>query len=145
MSILILLLRIFISYIFIVSGWVKMKSPNDFERVVDSYQLLPKFALRPFAFVLPLAEITLGTLIGLGFYTKVTSLLIMCFLSLFAIAITINILRGKSIPCGCFGKSHNSRIGWNILLRDLVLFLVIVFIYSFNGGAIALDHFLMKI
>ncbi|MEJ2263835.1 MAG: MauE/DoxX family redox-associated membrane protein [Anaerolineales bacterium] len=145
MSILILLLRIFTAYIFVVSGWAKMKSPGDFCKVVNSYQILPESAIKPFIFVLPRAEIALGTLIGLGFFTRIAAFFTMCFLSVFATAIIINILRGKSIHCGCFGKSHKSRIGWNLAVRDLVLILVMILIYFSNGGEIALDYFLTKI
>jgi uncharacterized membrane protein YphA (DoxX/SURF4 family) len=142
MTILIILSRIFISYIFIISGWVKISQTDDFIKAINSYQILPKLIIKPFAIVLARAELILGVFTGLGLFTKISSLLIIGFLSMFLIAFTITIFRGKSIDCGCFGKSNSQKVGWNLVLRDVLLIVFSIGVYFFNGGGYGLDNLL---
>jgi putative oxidoreductase len=145
MQIVLMILRIFVSYIFVVSGWAKIKQQSDFEKIVHSYQILPKFVIKPFTVTLPLIKITLGILFGLGLFTRITAIVIISLLCLFLSAIIINLIKGKSIPCGCSGKLKKSRISWNLVIRDLTLIIVLASIYYFNGGKIGLDYFLTKV
>jgi len=114
MIVLVLILRIFITYIFIVSGLSKIKNPNHFLMAVNSYQILPSFLIAPFSNTLPWVELILGIAVGVGFYIRISTVLLIFLLFLFAIALIINLIRGRKIDCGCFGEKNPQHINWNL-------------------------------
>jgi len=86
---------------------------------VDSYRLLPPWAVLLLARTLPFAELALGLLLvlgwGLRYVAAATSLLLLVF---FAVMLrTYHV--GLQINCGCFGP--NERLGVMTLIRDGLL------------------------
>lgn len=142
MDIFVLLLRIFIAYIFIMSGWIKTLHPGSFEKSVSNYQILPKIMVKPFSFLLSKAEIAAGIMIGLGAFTKIAALIITGFLIMFLIAFLVMVIQRRSIDCGCFGDSHSQKIGWPLILREGALILMTLCIFYYSGGDYAVDTLL---
>jgi peroxiredoxin len=63
---------------------------------------------------------------------------VLALLLLFIVGISINLVRGHRPDCHCFGQLHSSPIGWDTVLRNVVLAGVASFIVwqgSHNAGA----------
>lgn len=121
-----LLLRIALGAVFIYAAYTKLFQFTEgrlhllpwqlFAMAIDSYQLLPSWAVELLAKTLPWFELLIGVLLLVGqwkrFATTTTSLLLVVFLTLIVRAY----LKGQEISCGCFGT--NEAISWKTLLRD---------------------------
>ena len=119
-----LLLRLVLGGLLLLAGVTKLADREGFRRAVADYQVLPGGLERPFAALLPWLETTLGALLLLGLGTAVAaSLATPLFLS-FALAIGVNLRRGRHFDCHCFGAVQSERIGWPALLRSAALVLV---------------------
>lgn len=108
--------------VFAVSAVAKFMKWQDFIGIVANYRLLPGWAVRPVAWVIPPAE----ALVALGFGTGVEPALIRgtawILLAIFTVAIIANLIRGRTwIDCGCLGPLLRQRIGWWMVLRNGVL------------------------
>jgi len=114
------ILRVALGAIFLYAAWIKLREPwAIFAISIDSYQVLPTWAVELTARGLPWFELVLGIVLISGFWrrpaTIFTSLLLLVFFSLMVRAL----LKGMQIDCGCFGPGE--RLSWVTLLRDGVL------------------------
>jgi uncharacterized membrane protein YphA (DoxX/SURF4 family) len=121
-----LVLRIVLGGVFVFAAYTKLFQFSEgklqllpwqlFAMAIDSYQLLPQWAVEALAKSLPWFELALGILMIAGrwmrFASTVVSLLLVVFLTLIVRAY----LKGQEISCGCFG--NNEAISWKTLLRD---------------------------
>src|SRR5438552_9697872 len=112
-----LLLRIALGAIFVYAAWTKLKDPWAlFAMAIDSYQVLPTWAVEWLARTLPWIELLIGAMLIAGRWmrtsTAATSLLLLVFFSLMVRAR----VKGIEINCGCFGPGE--AISWETLLRD---------------------------
>jgi hypothetical protein len=88
---------------------------------VDSYQMLPAWAVSPFAHFLPLFELVLGLWLLSGIALRFASLIATLSILGFIAAMTSAYHRGLTINCGCFGPGE--QIGPTTLIRDGLEFL----------------------
>jgi len=111
------ILRIALGVIFVYAAWIKLREPwAMFAIAIDSYQILPAWAVELVARALPWFELLLGGLLIAGVWRRVSgaaaSLLLAVFFSLMVRAMA----KGMQIDCGCFGPGE--RLSWMTLLRD---------------------------
>jgi putative oxidoreductase len=112
-----LVLRIVLGGIFVYAAWVKLREPWQlFALAIDSYRILPLWAVEWTARTLPWLELVIGVALiigrGLRVSATVTSLLLVMFIGLLVRAK----LKGMEISCGCFG--NNEPLTWWTVLRD---------------------------
>jgi uncharacterized membrane protein YphA (DoxX/SURF4 family) len=112
-----IVLRVALGGIFAYAAYTKLKDPWAlFAMNIDSYKVLPLWAVEFVARTLPWFELAIGVLLIVGFFrrfsTSVTSLLLLVFFSLMVRAYAT----GQEINCGCFGPGE--AISWKTLLRD---------------------------
>lgn len=112
--------RFLLALLFVLAGASKLRN-DRFSRVVASYELLPKALVRPVSVWLPRLEVAAGVLLGLGVAIAVVALLLATLLASFSAVVTLVLLRGREIDCGCFGGGNRSRITWATVSRNLVL------------------------
>ena len=99
-------IRILIGLIFIISGFEKVTSPyQNFLAVIQDYEVLPYFLEEISARVIPWVELSLGILIILGLWLKIsltfTSILFACFIGFIGQALIRNLgLEGNVIFTG---------------------------------------------
>ena len=122
-----IVLRIALGAIFAYAAYTKLKDPWAlFAMNIDSYKVLPMWAVQLVARTLPWAELAIGLLLIAGifrrFATVVTSLLLLVFFSLMVRAFAT----GQEINCGCFGPGE--AISWKTLLRDGSLLAAALFV-----------------
>ena len=123
----------FIAAILIFSGSTKIIDPEPLNYILNLLEVLPEPMVIFISVILPVTEIMLGIFLFFNLKAKVTlsftSVLFLSFL-LFAIYGT---LTGISSECGCFGNILKSNIGWGMIVRNIVLFIIVVLLY-FNSA-----------
>ena len=132
--------RFALALLFLLSGLAKLPRREEFVRAVRNYRLVPDRAGRVVAEVLPAVEIASGVLLALGLGIRPVAALLALFLVGFSAAIAINLLRGRTIDCGCFGPVGNRRITWLTVVRNVVLVGMAVQIAAVAPTSLALDR-----
>ena len=83
---------------------------------IDSYELLPLWAVVLAGRILPWIELVLGVMLILGLWTRWAATATSALIAVFLAAIIRAYFLGLAISCGCFG--NNERLtGWTIF-RD---------------------------
>jgi putative oxidoreductase len=138
-SILLLIGRLALGGIFIVAAIAKMKpqagmpwtpgsinvSLSMFAMNVDSFQMLPSWAVTVVAHWLPPFELLLGLWLLSGFALRYASLVATILLVGFMSAITRAYMLHLGIDCGCFGPGE--QVGPRTLIHDGLEFLPLAF------------------
>jgi len=122
-EVLLLLGRLLVGAVFVVAGISKLRDLKGFVRVVAGYSLLPQAVSGKFAYVLPLAETAVGVGLLAGALTLYAAAFAFLLLLLFTAATLVNVARGRSLNCGCFGRTGRET-AWHVLCRDVGLLLL---------------------
>jgi len=132
---LLLAARVILGGIFVYAAYAKVHYNGQwhvgdyqflFAMGIDSYQMLPFWAVNWLATILPWLEVTLGALLILGVGLRWIGIAITALLLVFMTALTRASLLGLQINCGCFGnESANVR---KELLLDVGLLTVALII-----------------
>jgi uncharacterized membrane protein YphA (DoxX/SURF4 family) len=139
-SVLLLVLRLVLAAIFIVAAIAKMKplagmpwtvgsikvALSMFAVGVDSYQLLPPWAVSPFAHFLPPFELFVGIWLITGIALRLSSVVSTLLIGAFIGALASAYHRGVGINCGCFGQGVQISAKTE-LIHDSLLFLPLAF------------------
>ncbi len=134
-----LLLRLVLGGLLLLAGLTKLADRAGVRQAVADYEILPGRLERPFAALLPWLETGLGALLLLGLGTTIAAALAMPLFLSFALAIGVNLVRGRHFDCHCFGSVRSERIGWPALLRSTVLVLTAVVVAAGASRFGALD------
>jgi uncharacterized membrane protein YphA (DoxX/SURF4 family) len=116
-----LVMRFLLATVFLLAGAAKVGRGAQFERAVRQYRLMPDWAVRPFAVALPRVEFSLGLFLALGIATRVAAAFVLALLTVFSVAISINLARGRVIDCGCTTSVTPQKITWRTVARDTAL------------------------
>ena len=134
-----LLLRLVLGGLLVLAGVSKLVDRPAFRQAVAEYQVLPAALERPFATALPWLEVVLGALLLLGLATNVAAALGAALFLSFGIAIGVNLARGRSFDCHCFGSVQRDPIGWAALVRSAALVVAAVVVAAGASRFGALD------
>ena len=117
------LCRVGLGGMFVYSAWGKIADPGLFATAVMKYELLPEATVGLFALTLPMLEMLAGGAFVCTKWVREAALLATGMLVMFAIALTIAVVRGLEIDCGCFGVSAGGGRKELLLaiVRDLIL------------------------
>jgi uncharacterized membrane protein YphA (DoxX/SURF4 family) len=117
-----LALRVLLGAVFIYAAYTKLRqSWLLFALSIDSYQLLPEWAVYVVARTLPALELALGVLLVAGAWLRYLSIVAAAILALFFSVMVVSYFRGAGIDCGCFGVGE--ALSAKTLVRDGVLLL----------------------
>jgi uncharacterized membrane protein YphA (DoxX/SURF4 family) len=117
-------LALALAALWIASGVHKLRDPGGFAGALAAYALLPQRAVGIVARALPLIEITVAIGLLLRVSREAAALVSALLLGLYALAIAINLRRGRSeLDCGCFGFGRRSTISITLLWRNAALML----------------------
>lgn len=113
----ILLLRLTIGAMFLYAAYTKLRDPWAlFAMSVDSYKILPEWAVLVVARSLPWFELALGLVLTSGLALRYASVAAAALLGVFFTLMVVSYARGLTIDCGCFGPGE--ALGPKTLLRD---------------------------
>jgi uncharacterized membrane protein YphA (DoxX/SURF4 family) len=133
--------RIVIAAIFIFAGLAKLIrwdmhprpsigiATSLFALQIDSYQMLPSWAVLQVAHWLPWAEIAVGLLLLIGWRLRIWSTLVTLIIGGFFIAVVRAYTLHLDINCGCFAKPE--PLTGMTVLRDGSLFLLAILMTVF--------------
>ena len=117
---------------FAVAGFFKISDPPGFAHEIHNYALLPGAAVNALALFLPWLEVVAGIALFLGIARRSAARLLGILLLVFIVALSINLVRGRPVDCGCFGtakvqKTDAGRLNDMKLaiLRDVGLLLLV--------------------
>jgi len=115
-----LVLRLGLAGVFLYAAYTKLRQPwLLFAMSIDSYGMLPQWAVLTVARTLPWLELLLGLLLASGFGLRWVALAASLQLVLFLSVMVRAWMKGLGIDCGCFGAGE--ALGWQTLTRDGVL------------------------
>ena len=124
--------RLFLGFIFIYAGGVKIADPAAFGDSIANYRLVPNFLVHFVAITLPWIEVIAGILLIFGIAVKENATIFNALLVAFIVMILLAIIRGLDIECGCFGTSDGNTIGITKILENLGLLLLGLYIFLFT-------------
>lgn len=127
MKITINLVRIFVSVLFILSGFVKLVDPIGFSYKLQEYAApdvlnLPFLASMAlvFAILLVILEIVLGVMLLLGYKTTLTVWSLLILIVFFTFLTFYSAYFNKVTDCGCFGDAM-PLTPWQSFTKDVIL------------------------
>ncbi len=119
------ILRIFVGFVFIISGFGKLTDISNFSQIVSELNLLPAFLISPVSILLPFVEILLGAMLLLRINVKLVSLGLL-FLSVFFFFVLIYGFYYLGLErCGCFGRFSYFDDKLGSLVKSTVLIMLI--------------------
>lgn len=128
-----LALRLLLGAVFVYAAYTKLRqSWLLFALSIDSYQLLPEWAVFAVAQTLPWLELALGLLLIAGVWLRYLSVVAAAILAAFFAVMVLSYFRGASIDCGCFGVGE--PLSAKTLLRDGVLLAAAVVLVTYTRG-----------
>ena len=112
-----LILRLALAGVFIYAAYTKLRQPwLLFAMSIDSYGMLPQWAVVTVARTLPWLELLLGLLLASGVGLPYVSLVATLQLGIFLAVMSRAWMKGLGIDCGCFGPGE--ALSWKTLARD---------------------------
>ena len=101
-SVLITALRVLLGAILLFAGIAKLSGFTAFAMHVASYQLLPIALVKPISYLVVSAEITLGIVLCIGYFSRGAGILAALLFLIFAVAVTTVLWRELPLTdCGC--------------------------------------------
>lgn len=113
------LCRLFLTGVFIYSGYIKVEQPLQFAVVLSGYQLIPERFILPIATYFPWIEILLGAAILIGWKIRYFAAAATALLLFFSLLLAVTYFRGIEANCGCF--SFDDPISPLTILRDGII------------------------
>lgn len=124
-------LSFFLSAMFLIGAWRKIRDLKGYTAAVAGYNILPNFVVGFSAFCFIGCEIGIGVFLAHPRFQSLASLAAACLLTIYTMAIGANLLQGrKDINCGCSHSSSEASLSPWMILR--------------NSGLIGLCLFLLK-
>ena len=121
-----LAVRSLVALIFLTAAYGKLRHWAVFQGVIANYRLLPEVLVAPVAYLLPPVEVLLGAALLPGLGSPWPDYVAATLLMLFALAMGMNIARGRRhIDCGCFQSALKQTLSWKLVIRNVVLSLLL--------------------
>lgn len=100
----------------------KIRHRHELEGVVANYRLLPARLAAGAAWIIVAMECLAALSLGSGMWLPAGAALAIALLGVFALAMTINLARGRrEIDCGCFQSGLRQRLSAALVVRNLAL------------------------
>lgn len=125
------------------AGVRKLWRHFDFTRSIERYEILPAAFVGVVATAIIALEISLGVLLLLSSYlfrglALATAIASGVLFAGFALAMTVNLIRGRAIPCGCgtTGFEVDINISWSHALRSMAVAILLVVLALVTGDQV---------
>jgi uncharacterized membrane protein YphA (DoxX/SURF4 family)/thiol-disulfide isomerase/thioredoxin len=124
---LLLIARLLLALVFFVAGVLKIADLKGSRQAIIDFGV-PSSLASPLRVLLPLVELSVAAALiplATAWWGALGALVL---LLLFIVGIGINLARGNTPDCHCFGQLHSAPAGWSTLIRNGLLACVAVFI-----------------
>jgi thiol-disulfide isomerase/thioredoxin/uncharacterized membrane protein YphA (DoxX/SURF4 family) len=119
MILLIVLVRIALSVVFSMAGITKLMDQPGTREAVKNFGT-PRALSPAVALVLPFVELAIAIGLLFSVTTALSSIGALLLLGLFVVAIGVNLARGQTHDCHCFGQLYSRPLGWSTLVRNVI-------------------------
>jgi len=119
--IIISILRILFGILFIFSASTKLVDISSFESSIKKFAIIPDYFAGIASYVIPIAELILGFCIILKIKIELTVQLMIYLLLFFTSVLTVALVEGSDISCGCFGALSENALDFTTIIRNLIL------------------------
>lgn len=116
----ILLLRLILCLVFTVAGVSKLLAPRSTRQMLQEFGV-PRPLAPPLGWLLTLAELSAALLTAMDGFVGWGALFAAVLLSVFTVAMGVNLLQGRNPRCRCFGEWSVKPISSKTILRNIVL------------------------
>lgn len=128
MHLITVLLRLGLSTVFGVAAVTKLIDQRGTQEAVRNFG--SPAAIGPaLAILLPVAELAIAFGLLFATTTSASALAALLVLALFVVAIAVNLVRGNTHDCHCFGQLYSRALGRSTLVRNLVFAAFAVFVW----------------
>src|SRR5882762_9097075 len=127
MLLIIVLVRIALCAVFSLAGITKLMDQPGTREAVKNFGS-PNAIAPAVALVLPFIELAIAVGLLFSETTVVSSSAGILLLGLFVVAIGVNLARGQTHDCHCFGQLYSRPLGWSTLARNIVFALGAAFV-----------------
>ena len=132
--------RLAVAGLFLAACIAKIRDPEAFALAVSRYRILPDEFVNLVAIILPWIELTAGlaVLAAPARARAAAARIIAGMLTVFTIAISLNLLRGIEASCGCFSTRADAAVsdGWNLVRNGALIWLSLAtFLEAFRAAA----------
>ncbi|GAA4500899.1 MauE/DoxX family redox-associated membrane protein [Gluconacetobacter tumulicola] len=104
------------------AGLAKLRDHDGFLTTLAAYRLVPAALLESTAWALAGAETAVGVTLLAGLAPLTASLGAALLFAMFALAMAINLLRGRTdLSCGCLPGMASARLSWAAVARSALL------------------------
>jgi uncharacterized membrane protein YphA (DoxX/SURF4 family) len=138
--------RLYLGYTFLISGWEKINHMEGFVTIVKGYNVLPPWIAEIFGRSLPFVEIIVAVYFVVGLLTRWTSVVTALMMFSFMIATVINLVRGTSpLNCGCFDLTeYKEGFGWHTFFRQVWYMVPITLAFFGRHTFLSIDSLLQR-
>ena len=119
MHLITVLLRIALSAIFGIAGVTKLIDPPGTREAVKNFGS-PEPLAPALAIALPIVELAIAAGLLFTSTTRVSAGAALIVLTMFVVAIGVNLARGRTHDCHCFGQLYSRPLGWPTLVRNVI-------------------------
>jgi hypothetical protein len=115
-------LRCLLTLLFAAAAWHKLADLTAFRIVLYDYRVLPPAWVTPATALVIVVELALAAALPWAASAPVAAPIAMALLAAYAIAIGINLARGRrTLECGCAPSAYRQPLSEWLLLRNAVL------------------------
>ncbi len=122
---------------FLAAGASKLSDLGEFADAIKHYRIIPGATAGAAAKMVSVIEVILGIVLILGLLIPFAGLLGSALLVFFALAMGINLIRGRQIPCGC--KRDSEPIQIKHIVRNLLSVAALLFLLTLPTHQWAID------
>jgi len=127
MHVITVLLRVALSAVFGAAGVTKLFDQPGTRDAAKNFGVAESLA-PAFAMALPIAELAIAAGLLFANTTLASAIAGVLLLGAFVVAIGVNLARGRTHDCHCFGQLYSRPLGWPTLVRNLMFALGAVFV-----------------
>jgi uncharacterized membrane protein YphA (DoxX/SURF4 family) len=116
-----LIVRLMAGGILVTAGIAKVRIGHvAVAKSVVAFGVLPIGLARVWARILPWVEVGLGCWLVTGLFTSVAAIAAALLMVLITGAVAQALIRGRIVPCGCFGVA-SELLSWPVVVRNSVV------------------------
>ncbi|HEV2826466.1 MAG TPA: MauE/DoxX family redox-associated membrane protein [Pyrinomonadaceae bacterium] len=119
MHLITVLLRLGLSAVFGVAAITKLTDQRGTREALKNFGS-PRSLAPTLSILLPIAELAIASGLLFTTTTSLSALAALFVLALFVVAIGVNLARGNTHDCHCFGQLYSRPLGWSTLVRNLI-------------------------
>jgi len=133
------LLRVFCGFVFVYASLDKLGEAQVFAKLVTAYHILPAELVPLASVVIPWLEFFTGLSLIAGFRWRGAALVYCTLMVGYTFGLSVNLLRGVEMSCGCFSMMDATPVTWWTVGRDLALLIPGLYVLFSDTTRLALS------